>query len=262
MAEEADDLALLLEAASAAASIATGFFGRKPEVWWKEGNSPVSEADLAVDRFLRTELLAARPSYGWVSEETATHPGGSDRFFIVDPIDGTRAFLRGESTWCVALAVVEAGRPVAAVIDAPAIGEVFAARADAAPTLNGRPLSVSPERPAGNRLRLSIPDAIRRRLPATELTRLDLAPSIPSLALRLAMVAAGRLDGTLIRPRANDWDIVAGDLILRQAGGRLTDAVGEDRLYKLEAKRHGVLIVGANHALGRLQQLAAAAEVP
>ena len=93
----------------------------------KGGTSPVSEADYAVDRYLRETLTAARPAYGWLSEETADSAGrlAASRTFVVDPIDGTRAFLDGRSTWCVSIAVVEDGHPLAGVLDCPATGEIF-----------------------------------------------------------------------------------------------------------------------------------------
>jgi myo-inositol-1(or 4)-monophosphatase len=100
---EADDLDLIAEAARQAGRIAMQYFRRSPEVWWKEGNSPVTEGDFAVDRYLRETLLAARPDYGWLSEETADSPDrlSARRTFVVDPIDGTRSFMAGRSSWCV-----------------------------------------------------------------------------------------------------------------------------------------------------------------
>src|SRR5690606_33805884 len=102
-------------------------FGRKPETWLKDGVSPVTEADIAVDTFLRETLLTARPDYGWLSEETADNLErlSAQRTFVVDPIDGTRAFIDGRSTWCVSIAVVEAGTPLVGVLDCPAIGEIY-----------------------------------------------------------------------------------------------------------------------------------------
>ncbi|MGO4842995.1 inositol monophosphatase family protein, partial [Rhizobiaceae sp. 2RAB30] len=91
------------------------YFKRNPQTWLKGGHSPVSEADYAVDHYLRETLTAARPDYGWLSEETADTPARLEarRTFVVDPIDGTRAFLEGASTWCVSIAVVEDGEPLA-----------------------------------------------------------------------------------------------------------------------------------------------------
>ncbi|MCW4115295.1 3'(2'),5'-bisphosphate nucleotidase CysQ [Aurantimonas sp. MSK8Z-1] len=254
------DLALLIEAAREAGAIAQGFFRRDPKVWWKEGNSPVSEADFAVDRFLRDTLRKARPDYGWLSEESEAAESAAAgeaprRFFVVDPIDGTRAFLRGEDTWCVSIAVIEGVRPVAGILEVPALAERFTASAGHPAHLGEAVLDLNerPDRP----LRLALPDSVRRSLGAEALADIAVVPTVPSLAYRLALVAAGRIDGTLIRPRANDWDIAAGDLILEQAGGRLVDAEGRARLYKIEGKRHGLLIAGAPHALGRLGAFAA-----
>ena len=200
-----DYLVLLQRAAGEAARIALGYFRQDPEVFWKEGNSPVSQADLAVDGFLRDFLLSARPRYGWVSEETAAEPpsGSEERFFVVDPIDGTRSFLRGETTWCVALAVIEGGRPTHGVIHAPVTGEIFDAIADGPARVNGRQLAEMPQ-VAGERMRLSLPEGVRRRLDTADAARIDFAAPIPSLAYRLAQVAHGRLDGTIVQPRAKD----------------------------------------------------------
>lgn len=258
MAEDDADLDLLIRAAREAGNIALGYFRRDPQVFWKEGNSPVSQADLAVDGFLRDFLLSARPRYGWVSEETAGEPAHGDetRFFVVDPIDGTRSFLRGEPTWCVSLAIIKAGRPAVGVIDAPVKAEVFAATANGAATLNRRPLRL-PDLSARERPYLAMPDAVFSRLNDADKNSFDVHRNVPSLAYRLAMVAAGTIDGTIVQPRANDWDIAAADLILERAGGALLNAEGGRHLYKPDPKRHGLLVAGAPHALERLRGMAA-----
>ena len=122
---DAADLALLAEAARAAGALALTFFGADPRQWTKAGKSPVSEADIAVDRLLHEHLTVARRDYGWLSEETADTPERLDkrRLFVVDPIDGTRAFLAGSPEWTVALAVVEDGRPTVGVVYAPVAGD-------------------------------------------------------------------------------------------------------------------------------------------
>ncbi|MBC8130343.1 MAG: 3'(2'),5'-bisphosphate nucleotidase CysQ [Rhizobiaceae bacterium] len=263
----ADDLALLEMAGREAGRIAMGYFRQDPQVWWKEGNSPVSEADFAVDRYLKATLLAARPTYGWLSEETEPLPAidvpaaEPERFFVVDPIDGTRAYIRGEEYWCVSIAVVEKGRPIAGVIDAPARGEIFTAAAGTEARMNGGVLSVA--RPAASgMLSVSMPDTVRKRLGPAGESGLLIRRNAPSLAYRLALVACGRLDGTLIRPHANDWDIAAGDLILERAGGALVDFAGERRLYKSEGRRHGLLVAAAGHALPELLRLASLSLAP
>jgi len=248
------DLDLVRDAAREAGELALGFWRHDPKSWFKDGNSPVSEADLAVDAHLRRRLLEARPGYGWVSEETVSRPAadGGDRFFVVDPIDGTRAFLRGDPTWCVSVAVIAGGRPLAGVLDAPALGEVFAAERDGPATRNGEPLRIEAPPEAGT-LRLSMPDGLRRRLEPRHRDSIRFAASVPSLAYRLAMVADGRLDGTLVGAFANDWDIAAADLVLERAGGSLAGLDGARHLYKPVPKRHGVLVAaGTPETLSRL----------
>ena len=125
------DLALVRDAAREAGEIAMRYFRKDPDVWMKEGVSPVSAADIAVDDFLRDTLGRARPDYGWLSEETAdSHERlSARRTFVVDPIDGTRAFIAGQRTWCVSIAVVENGAPLVGVLDCPAKDEIYEATA-------------------------------------------------------------------------------------------------------------------------------------
>ena len=140
----AGDLALLVEAAREAGRIALRFFRQSPEVWMKGGTSPVSEADYAADKFLNETLLAARPDYGWLSEETADDAArlSARRTFVVDPIDGTRGFLEGRREWCVSIAVVERGRSIAGVLECPAKKETYSAVLGGGAFKNGKRLAI------------------------------------------------------------------------------------------------------------------------
>jgi myo-inositol-1(or 4)-monophosphatase len=244
-ADDRADLALLIEAATAAAPIALGHFRSDPQVWLKAGNSPVSEADLAVDRFLRERLLAARPDYGWLSEETADDPArlGRRRVFVVDPIDGTRAYLAGRNEWAISAAVVEDGQPVAGVLLQPAVDATLTAVRGGGAFSGGTPIRITvPERLAGARVGGS------RRLgerPEIAARGLVLQMPIPSLALRFARVAEGRLDVALASPDAHDWDLAAADLIVREAGGRVADIDGAELVYNAARPRHAALAAGA-----------------
>lgn len=244
----ADDLDLLAGAAREAGRIALSFFNRKPEVWLKNGSSPVSEADLAVDRYLRETLMAARPSYGWLSEETVEGPLRleSRRSFVADPIDGTRAFLEGKRTWCISIAVVEAGRPIAGVLDCPATGEVFAAGIGSGAHRDERRIRVAAPRDpaliAGPKPMIEAAHGHIRRA-------VDRVSYIPSLAYRIAMVADGRLDATFIKASAQDWDLAAAELILSEAGGEIRGAGGEAPLYATGDPRHGPLAAGSGPLL-------------
>ncbi|WP_187972327.1 3'(2'),5'-bisphosphate nucleotidase CysQ [Aquibium microcysteis] len=248
---DAADLDLVLSAARQAGDIAMGYFGRKPEVWLKEGSSPVSEADFAVDRFLRESLSAARPSYGWLSEETADTPErlGAERTFVVDPIDGTRAFIEGRDTWCVSVAVVEQGTPVAGVLVCPALRETYWARSTGPAFLDGRPIRV---RPPEGQPRVGGPKTIFAMLPDALRDRFAVTGYVPSLAYRLALLARGSLDAALVKPNSHDWDLAAADLILRQAGGQVVDEHGRALSYAGEHVRHEMLVAGSGALLAEI----------
>jgi len=234
------DLELLRSAAVSAGIIACGFFRREVKSWTKENASPVSEADIMVDRYLAASLLTARPNYGWLSEETADNPSRLDckKVFIVDPIDGTRGFLRGEDSWTVSLAVVEDGVPVAGVVYAPVRDELYDAVRGQGSRLNGKPLVRS--RRAGAAPLIPAPGAVHQEMQASGLdyTR---GPAYPSLAYRLVQVATGKLDAAVARRGAQDWDIAAAALILEEAGIGFADVcVGFPQFNKRDV-RHGAL---------------------
>lgn len=246
------DLDLIREAALEAGEVALSYFRRDPEVWYKnEGHSPVTAADIAVDKLLRQRLLGARPDYGWLSEESEAAPGSRDReaLFVVDPIDGTRGFVAGRDIWCVSIAIVRGTRSAAGVLVAPATGEVFTAREGGTAEKNGAPIAV--EAP-GERLMIAAPDRMMGRLPNDLRRMITKVGHIPSLAYRLAMVADGRLHATLVRESANDWDIAAADIILRQAGGDLVQPSGRPVHYDRQGLPHGVLIAGSGSVLKQL----------
>jgi len=250
---EADisDLDLIRGAAREAAVIAMRYFRKDPETWLKEGDSPVTEADIAVDRFLRKVLLSDRPDYGWLSEETADNAERltARRTFVVDPIDGTRAFIGGSSQWCVSIAVVEAGRPVAGVLDCPARGEIYCAASSTAATCNGKVIHVAT--PSGIH-KIAGPRTLIDRVPAELRRAFEKASYIPSLAYRLALVASGTIDATFVKANARDWDLAAADLILARAGGRILDETKAEPLYAREDTAHGVLVAGSGSLLENL----------
>lgn len=246
--ETSADLALLARAAEEAGRIALRYFGKEPQVWMKEGVSPVSEADYAADAYLRETLLAARPDHGWLSEETADDPARlkARRVFIVDPIDGTRAFLEGRSTWCVSVALVENGRTVAGVLECPVKRETYWALPGQGAFCNGRRIGVRVPSPQPE---IAGPKAMLDAMPEPWGRRMVRAAYVPSLAYRLAMIANGSLDATFVKPNAHDWDIAAADLILHEAGGRLLDSRGRRPLFGGEAIRHGALRAGSGALL-------------
>ncbi|MES5097214.1 3'(2'),5'-bisphosphate nucleotidase CysQ [Agrobacterium sp. BA1120] len=251
-AEWRPDLDLIVDAARQAGRVALDFFRKDPEVWWKQGHSPVSAADYAANEVLAKVLRGARPDYGWLSEETDDDEDRltRDTVFVVDPIDGTRAFIAGKDTWCVSVAVVHRGRPVAAVLVAPAFDEEFTALPTGPALKNGQPLAVSS---AGReQIQLAAPEDVIARLPQDLKSRVHRIAHVPSLAYRLAMVSDGRIDGTLVKASSHDWDLAAADLILERAGGQLVSLDGKPLIYNRRAVSHPELCAAANHILPAL----------
>lgn len=236
------ELRLLKDAAAEASRIVMTYFGRDPAVMMKDGNSPVTEADLAADKYLRETLLGARPDYGWLSEETADNADrlSKRRCFIVDPIDGTKAFIAGRSQWCVSVGLVEDGIPVAGVLDCPVRGEVFDASLGGGANLNGSPLTglsglAGAPRFAGNKSWLQA-YALKHGVEPEPVGH------IPSLAYRVACVADQRFEGTFIKPDCHDWDIAAAALILSETGGALLEQDGSSARFNAASPRHGLMI--------------------
>lgn len=252
----ADDLDLLVEAAKEAGREALKFFRNDVQVWWKNGgSSPVTAADHAANDILLARLRGARPGYGWLSEESEDDTArlGSDRVFIVDPIDGTRAFMEGRDTWVVSAAVTEHGRTLAGVLYAPSLDELYVADASGRVEKNGETLRiVQHDRPA----RVSAADDMMKRF-AKSLGETERLSRIPSLAYRLAMIADGRLDATIVKPNAHDWDLAAADLILANAGGGVRDIHGVAPVYNQQTPRHGILFAARQDLLPPLLKSAA-----
>lgn len=234
------DLELLRSAAVAGGILALGYFGRSPRTWEKENASPVSEADIAVDRMLFSTLVGARPGYGWLSEETADGPDrlGKRRVFIVDPIDGTRGFIRGEDNWTISLAVVEDGAPIAGVVYAPARDEMFDACLGGGTRLNGAPMRRT--RRAGAAPLIPAPGAVHQQMQAAGLDYRR-GPAYSSLAYRLVQVARGKLDAAVARRGAQDWDIAGAAIILKEAGIDFEDVCAGPPVFNKPGLRHGAL---------------------
>ncbi|MEO1407837.1 MAG: 3'(2'),5'-bisphosphate nucleotidase CysQ [Pseudomonadota bacterium] len=225
------DLKTMRKAALDAGKLALEYFGRSEvETWNKAPDHPVTEADIAVNTLLAERLQSARPDYGWLSEETADDvPGRSRaRVWVVDPIDGTRAFMRNDPNWCVAIALVEGGRTIASTIYAPVFGELFEAQAGNGAYMNQKPLTVSDQRREQgmrlitNRSLVQHPDWPE---PWPNLTVSDPKPN--ATLYRMALVASGRWDATLALFRKSDWDLAAGALLVEEAGGVATTHTGE-----------------------------------
>jgi len=229
-----NDLRLLKEAARTSGEIACRFFKSAPQVWDKpEDAGPVTEADLAVNTHLQDMLLSARPEYGWLSEETedTTERLNKSRVFVIDPIDGTRAFIAGRETWAHSIAVVENGVPVTAIVYLPVLKQMFTASIGGGAFLNDQPLIPSANADMASAKIL----ATKPTMQASNWHNNQLPPYEQhfrsSLAYRLALVAEGAFDAMLTLRGTWEWDIAAGVLLVREAGLLATTKRGSDILF-------------------------------
>ncbi len=211
--------------------------GEPLKSWEKSPGSPVCEADLEVDAFLRRELHALLPVAGWLSEETVDSADRLDKglIWLVDPIDGTRDYIRGRKGWAISVALISAGRPLIGILVAPARGEVWSATAGKGAWLNGTRLKASTRSEfAGARVPVhDLPKEDR------DLTTVEQPNSI---ALRVAMVADDRADLVATVRWGFEWDIAAAALIAREAGAFVTDAFGKPLAYnKRDPRAFGLL---------------------
>ncbi|MEO6378101.1 MAG: 3'(2'),5'-bisphosphate nucleotidase CysQ [Caulobacteraceae bacterium] len=234
-----DDLDLIRSAALEAGALALALREDKLEIWAKEGGSPVTDADLKVDRLLMDRLRTARPDYGWLSEETVDDRSrlSHQRVFVVDPIDGTVAYMKQRPWFSVSIAVVEDGRPLAGVVHAPAVVETYEATADGPALVNGVPIRCSDRDVLEGAMVLG--DA---RVLAPPAWPEMLVENRNSLAYRVCLVAAGAFDAAIALTGKSDWDLAAADLIANRAGAEVTDGAGQPYRYNLaSADKAGVV---------------------
>lgn len=195
-------------------------------VWEKSKGNPVSDIDMAVDALLKTRLAAIMPAAAWLSEETVDDPARLDArlLWLVDPIDGTRDYVRGRSGWCVSVALIADGQPVFAVMAAPAQDKLWVAAAGEGVTCNGERLSGSTRE-----------TFIGARVPAVDLPKIDrdlvTVEQPNSIAMRMTMVACDRADLVATLRWGNEWDIAAAHLVAQEAGAVVSNALGGPIVY-------------------------------
>lgn len=253
-ANDAADTSLLVASVREAGNIARRFYGGAYKSWHKSHGNPVTEADIEIDNFLKQTLLAARPDYGWLSEETTDDPRRlqRERVFVVDPIDGTYGFLKHRPHFTIVATVVEKGRPVSGAIYNPITEEMFEATKGAGARKNGEPIHVS-ARDDFEHMRLlaekAVVDPARWTAPWPQSI---LGETRASAAYRMALVAAGEFDAMVSLSRKSDWDVAAGDLIVHEAGGLVTTREGAALVYNRENPEHKSIICAGPSLHARL----------
>ncbi|MEN3930344.1 3'(2'),5'-bisphosphate nucleotidase CysQ [Microvirga sp. W0021] len=208
------------------------------KIWYKNGHSPVTETDIATNNFLQARLTQLLPDAGWLSEETADDNQRLTRelVWVVDPIDGTRAFLSGHPDWCISVALLANGQPVLGNVFAPVHDKHYWAAEHQNAYCNDQIIHVSPHA-ALKESRISGPKFMVGEVSEVA-GQLISVPRIPSLALRIARVAEGEIDVGLVSDNSHDWDIAAADIILREAGGIMTSIKGEVIRYNNSDTTH------------------------
>ncbi len=244
------DQRLLQEAVTAAGALALDYFRAAPRQWRKGPGQLVTEADLAVDRLLQRMIGAARPDDGWLSEEGVDDPSrlGRSRVWMIDPIDGTRAFADGAPEFAISVALLTDGQPMIGAVYNPATKECFTARRGAGAWLGDTRLHASAHTEIeAAKLLGSRTEGLRRSwnevMAGTSFTR------IGSLAYKLALIAAGRFDGLVSLRHCHDWDVAAAQLLLQEAGGHLTDSHGAALTLNRPEPKHSGLVAAGNTAL-------------
>jgi myo-inositol-1(or 4)-monophosphatase len=213
-----------------AGKLALGRFKTSFDTWEKSPGNPVSEVDLAVDQFLKERLSALDPEAAWLSEETLDNPDrlAKARVWIVDPIDGTRDFVRGRSGWAISIALADGGQVTHAVLDAPVLGHRWTAVAGQGAFKNGTVMRAS-----------QCAVLSGSRVPADSLPKIDsdltCVDKPNSIAIRIAMVAHDEADLVAALRPSNEWDVAAASLILQEAGGVITDAHGRGFAFNTAA---------------------------
>ena len=240
------DLRLAIAAAREAGSAVLPFFGEEQAVRFKSPSQPVTEADLAADRILREKLLAERPEYGWLSEETqdSSERLTRRRVWVVDPIDGTRSFIAARPEWGISIGLAIDGEAVLGVIYNAATDELFHAARGRGAWRGSEPIHTRGAHRDRPTLLASRSEIGRGELEPFR-SAYDIVP-LGSTAYKMMRVAAGEADAFLSRGPKSEWDLCAAVVIVSEAGGRVTDSEGKRLSFnRPDPSVHGVIATSA-----------------
>ncbi len=217
-----------------AGELALRYFGKNIKNWQKDDDTPVTEADLAVNDFLAENLYKLRPEFGWLSEETTDDPARLKQNYVwlIDPIDGTKAFIKGQAEWAISVAIVKDNRPILGLVYDPVAKILYTAEQHFGAFANGRKIAAT-----------SRPHIIGANILAYEFHFAHMAQFsgyvwpqmqyniVNSMAMRVSLVAAGRFDAMVSFTNKGEWDMAAADIIIHEAGGIISDGFGNRLIY-------------------------------
>jgi len=227
------DLNIAISAAKEAGTLIMNYYKADYEIQDKGYHNPVTTADHAADSQLKGILMEAHPDYGWLSEETVDSPDrlSKKRVWVVDPLDGTKEFIEGVPHFVVSVALVENGEPIVGVLYNPVTKEMFTAAKGEGAFLNDAPILCATKENVSEMVILNSRSETRRGLWEPYDGIFGKLKAIGSVAYKLGLTAAGKADiFASLRPK-NEWDICAGNCIINEAGGKLIDLNGHQRLY-------------------------------
>jgi myo-inositol-1(or 4)-monophosphatase len=239
------DLELMRGAVADAAAVARRIYEEGFETWRKEGQQPVTEVDMAVNAHLEKHLRQARPNYGWLSEETKDDRSrfACRRVWVIDPIDGTRALMKGKPHFVISVALLDDSAPVLGILHNPVTQEHYEAVTGSGATLNGQPIHVTDCQTLDSARLQMYSDFVASKRWKVPFPRVETG-MVNSIAYRLALVAAGQYDGVLTIRHKNDWDLAAAALVVTEAGGRVTDRTGQPFTFNGPDTSHNGVIAG------------------
>lgn len=249
------ELRMVTDAVRAAGAEALRFAVDGFETHTKADQSPVTSADLAVNQILQSHLLAKFPQDGWLSEESPDGPARLQkaRVWVIDPIDGTKAFIRGEPEFCISVALVEAGRPVVAVIFNPSTDELFSATRGGGLHLNEKPISPQ-ELPTGRQPVIVVSPWERHAGRFASVEAHATSRPMRSMAWALALAASGRIQAVATFETGNEWDVAAGALLIEEVGGTLHDGGGQPLGFNRPDPRYRGIIATSPHCPAPIMQ--------
>jgi myo-inositol-1(or 4)-monophosphatase len=246
---------LLRDSVREAGELALRMFRSGVDAWDKQDGTPLSEADLAVDSLLAKRLRQAQPDFGWLSEETTREDTTRqmENVWVVDPIDGTSAFVGGTKQWCVGACLLNQGRPVSAVAYAPAQSRLYEARLGSGALLNGKVIQVSNRHKLDGASFVAHKSAINSNRWKAPVPGIKCAMTT-SLILRHCLVATGEYDGAIAFGKKHDWDLAPGDLIVHEAGGQTLDLDGAGFVYNRDTTRQNGMMAGSRALLDEMAE--------
>ncbi len=241
------ELQVAQEAAEAAGKVVLKYYEGDYHVSQKSRNNPVTTADFEADTLLKEQLRTPFPDYGWLSEESRDDPARLDQeiIWVVDPIDGTKEFISGIPEFVISIGLVYRNRPVLGVLYNPVKGEMYAGSLGNGAFLNGRRLAVSGTEQLSQATLLVSRTETKNGHVDKFADYIKAFKPTGSVAYKLALAAAGVGDIFVSVYSKNEWDICAGDLVVSEAGGTMTDIHGNPVTYNnRETKIQDGIIAG------------------